>query len=83
MACYSKRGRDYGYPIIGYVKNNNDVEKALIAQYTEVFNQQLEANSMLEKVPSFYSRISSILGLDSSGSPTNVPLKDIIGGQGP
>jgi hypothetical protein len=37
MACYSKKGGEFSYPIIGYVKNGNEVEKALVAQYQTVF----------------------------------------------
>jgi len=39
MACYSKRGTEYGYPIIGYVKNDNAIERALIAEYSLIFTQ--------------------------------------------
>ena len=31
MACYSKTDYDHSLPIIGYVKNDNAVERALIA----------------------------------------------------
>ena len=37
MACYSMRGMEYGYPIIGYVKNDNEVERALIDEYSLIF----------------------------------------------
>ena len=47
LACYSKRGREFSYPVIGYVQNDNEVERALLAQYQMVFKSQTEAAEMI------------------------------------
>ena len=43
MACYSRTSFNLSYPLIGYVKNNNAVERALIEEYKIVFGSQQQA----------------------------------------
>ena len=43
MACYSKTDYYKSAPIIGYIKNDNKVQRALINQYKSVFKSQSEA----------------------------------------
>ena len=40
MACYSNTSYEMSYPIIGFVKNGNEVEKALVDEYKMIFASQ-------------------------------------------
>jgi hypothetical protein len=39
------------YRVIGYIQNDNDVERALIEQYKMVFKSQKTALKLIDQVP--------------------------------